>query len=405
MRVRNIRAVAALTVVSVACGAAAWGAEKPFVKREIKQHPAIEEAVTVPTAELRPEGEPAPGPTTKELGPPREMFGGDYHIGAGDALLFQSFDDATLSSDIVVRYDGFVSLPLIPDINVLDNTRAEATELIRKAYEAVFIDPQISLSIRQVTSKSYFVMGSVARPSEYPYNRPINLLDAINIAGGKRINTRGGDSFVGASGQLVKALVIRETTTGREVGDIDLRGLDKPGSHPSQTPVYPGDIIYIPEGLNLVYLLGEVRQPGVRELTEDMTLLQVIAQAGGLSEQTGKVRNVVLLREIDETNTEVMRINFREMLKKGGDLPLEAGDVIYVPLRTLVRAQNFVQQFTGTLTPLMSLYRQAYDTYYTDTRYRQLYGNNGTVIGGGQDLAAISQLLQDLQGFVPITTK
>ncbi|MEK7793959.1 MAG: SLBB domain-containing protein [Candidatus Hydrogenedentota bacterium] len=405
MRVRILGTGAAVMAFVIVLSGTAWAGDKPVVKREIKKHPAIEEAVTVPTEDLRPEGEPAPEATTKELGPPRQQFGGDYHIGAGDSLLFQSFDDEALSSDVVVRYDGFISLPLIPDVNVLDKTRAEATDLLRKAYEEVFIDPQISLSIRQVTSKSYFVMGSVTRPSEYPYSRPINLLDAINIAGGKRINTRGGDSFVGASGQLVKALVIRETAAGREVGDFDLRGLDKPGNHPAMSPVYPGDIVYVPEGLNLVYVLGEVRQPGVRELTENMTMLQVLTQAGGATEQTGKIRQVVLLREQDDENTEVMTVNVRAMLKSGGDFPLEAGDVIYVPQRTLVRVQNFVQQFTGPITSVMGLYRQAYDTYYTDTRYRQLYGNNGSAIGGGQDLAAIAQLLQDLQGFVPITTK
>src|SRR5690606_36156393 len=104
-------------------------------------------------------------------------------------------------------------------------------------------------------------------PAQYPYVRPISLLDAINIAGGKRVNTRGGDSFVGGQGQLIKALIIRNTELGRQVGEFDLKDLEKPGPHQSEALVYPGDLVYVPEGINLVYVMGELRNPGVFELT------------------------------------------------------------------------------------------------------------------------------------------
>lgn len=166
-----------------------------------------------------------------------DPLSGEYRIEAGDTLMFRSFDDPTLDEQVVVRYDGNISLPLVPDINVNLATREEAEQKIKKAYSKVFIDPQVSLSIVSSTSKFFQVMGEVQRPDRYPYERRMTLLDAINTAGGPRINQRSGDTFVGAQGALSKALIIRRSPQGRRVVlDYDLHGLSEPGPHASDAP-------------------------------------------------------------------------------------------------------------------------------------------------------------------------
>lgn len=372
---------------------------------------AVEEQLTVKTAELHnfPEEDIAAAEARANAEAPTlengADVGGEYRIGAGDTLSFRSYDDTTLNEDIVVRYDGYISLPLIADISVLSTSREEATERVRAAYEEFFIDPQISLSVQNVSSKSYYVIGDVEQPAEYPYVRPITLLEAIYNAGGQRINTQGGDSFVGAQGQLVKAFIIRNHGEDRSVTEYDLRDLEKPGSHASESPVYPGDIIYVPEGVNLVYLIGEVRQPSVRELTPNMTLVHLLALSGGYITNSARLREVIIMREIDEENTEVMSVNLRKILRGNSpDVPLMAGDIVYLPERKLLRLQTFVGQFTGSISPMLSLYNQAFETYYTERRLRLLYDNDdnfGQAFQTG-DIGLLSQLLRDVQGFSAI---
>lgn len=333
-------------------------------------------------------------------------IGEEYSIGAGDTLDFRSFNDPGLSSSIRVRFDGYISLPLIPDLNVLNATRKEATDKVRDAYSEIFTAPQISLSIIDVQSKSFFVIGDVSRPAEYAYTKPISLLQAVYTAGGLRINTQGGDSFVGAQGQLVSALIIRKEDGEREVTDYDLRNLDQPGAHASDTPVYPGDIVYIPEGVNLVYIMGEVQRPTVRQLTTGMTLVQLLVQSGGHRTDTARLQHVVLIRETDDENTRVQTINVRKIFKTGQDIVLQAGDMIYIPERRLVRLGSFVRQFTGTISPLLSLYNQAYETYYTDKRLRQFYDSDdgiGSAVNSG-DIAALQRLLGELGSLPPFGT-
>ncbi|HIJ72473.1 MAG TPA: hypothetical protein HPP83_00080 [Candidatus Hydrogenedentes bacterium] len=369
----------------------------------------LEESVTVPTDELH--GRPAASETGGGI--ESEVAGGaaeeaatmasaaatrvaaleDYRIGPGDVLDFRSFDDESLSDEVVVRYDGHISLPLIPDVSVLNATRAEATARVREAYSVEFKEPRLSLSIKQSNSKSFHVMGNVSRPGQYPYVRAITLLDAINAAGGQRISLRGGDSYVGAQGQLTEAVLIRRRDGKREVSEYVLSDLAQPGSHPSDTPVLPGDIVYVPEGVNLVYVLGEVRRPDVFQLSEGMTLLQLLARAGGPVELTGRLNQVVLMRETDAANTRVALLDVRKILKTGADPLLEAGDIIYIPQKRLTRLSQFVSRFTGSISPILSLYQQAYDAYYTDERYRRLLDDTAY---GGQDLLVIEQILTDI---------
>jgi len=292
---------------------------------------------------------------------------GDYRIGAGDMLEFQSFNDEMLSrEEVPVRFDGHVSLPLIPDVPVADVTRAEAEERIRAAYRAVFRDPQIALIVREATSKSYSIVGDIEAPGVYPYLASTKLIDAISKAGGlrRRNSSSSVGGFVGITGQLTKAFVIRTIDGERNVLQFDLRSLGTPGAHDSEAPIYYNDVIYIPEGVNLVYLLGESRNPVIVELTEGMKILQLLALSGGFDSSTARLSGVVLMRQIDDENTRVMKVNVREMLRGGKDIPLMAGDIVYIPRKRLVTLSEFIQRFTGTISPVLEMYTSAVDAYY-----------------------------------------
>ncbi len=297
--------------------------------------------------------------------PPDEMYG-EYRIGPGDTLEFQCFNEEALGREVVVRYDGRVSLPLIEDIEVGGVTRAESEGLVRLAYAAVFRDPQIALTVRETGSKDYTVVGDIESPGLYPYRKKTTLIEAVSQAGGlRRRNTSSSvGGFVGITGQLTKAFIIRQRDGQRHVLNYDLRSLGTPGAHSSDAPVYYDDVIYIPEGVNLVYVLGESRNPVIIELTEGMTVLQLLALSGGFNASTARLREVVLMRQVDEQNTKVFSLNVRKMLHSGDDVQLNPGDIVYIPRKRLVRLEEFVARFTGSVSPVLNLYTSAVDAYY-----------------------------------------
>lgn len=344
--------------------------------KKVKAVRASQDASPQALIETVPAGAPATGaasadePVLTEWLPVDESFytppTGPYRIGSGDVLEFKVFSDPLLDREVTVRYDGHVSLPLVPDMQVEDLTREEAEAQIRKAYGSVFRTPQLSLLVKQTASKTFGVIGDIETPGIYPYLRPTSLIEAVSLAGGlrRRNSSSSTGGFVGVTGQLTKAFVIRHREGERLVVQFDLRQLGNPGAHSADAPIYPGDLLYVPEGVNLVYLLGESANPVIVELTEGMTLLQMLSLSGGFNASTARLRNVVVMRQLDSENTRIMNVNVREILRTGQDIKLSPGDVIYIPQKWTVRLSEFVGRFTGSVSPVLDMYTSAVDAYF-----------------------------------------
>jgi len=86
-----------------------------------------------------------------------------------------------------------------------------------------------------------------------------------------------------------------------------------------------------------VYLVGPVHAPGPQEIPSDevLTLSKAILRAGGFTDFADK-KNIRVTRraKAGESQDEVYTINVEKVLEKGrveNDLPLEPGDLIFVP--------------------------------------------------------------------------
>jgi len=324
----------------------------------------IVDITTVKTKDVLGEADDRAPATNPPQNPPQAAF--DYRIGAGDLLFFRSFDDPNLTMTVPVRYDGHISLQVIPDIKVAGLTREEAEELVREAYSEYYLEPELTLSVSEVGSKSYTVMGEVMQPAQYPYTKPISLLGAINIAGGIRVNRQSDDSFIGNQGQLVGALLIRGKGEERKVYDVNLRDFDKPGASLADTPVLP-----------------DVAQPRVYAISEDLTLIRLLALAGGYRDFTAKLTKVVVTREISEAESQIILVDVKEAMRTGRDFRLEPGDIIYVPKRGLVKAEEALTRAFAPASRVMSfaqqvmnLYQAAFDTWFTDDRFDLLFDDD-----------------------------
>jgi polysaccharide export outer membrane protein len=89
-----------------------------------------------------------------------------------------------------------------------------------------------------------------------------------------------------------------------------------------------------------VYLVGPVRAPGPQEIPSDevLTLSKAILRAGGFNDYANK-HKVKVTRKTGGAGTEkTFTVDVAEVLEKGrteSDLPLEPGDLIYVPDRLI----------------------------------------------------------------------
>jgi len=89
-----------------------------------------------------------------------------------------------------------------------------------------------------------------------------------------------------------------------------------------------------------VYLVGPVRTPGPQEIPSDeiLTLSKAILRAGGFSDFADQKNVKVTRKSNTDAEDQKFVVNVADVLAKGkteSDLPLEPGDLIYVPERSI----------------------------------------------------------------------
>lgn len=96
-----------------------------------------------------------------------------------------------------------------------------------------------------------------------------------------------------------------------------------------------------------VMVAGQVLTPGKIEMREDMTALQAIMLAGGFKDSARETKIVVFRRLSGNTGmAEVMQLNLHRIHQTKQleqDLPLEPGDIIYIPENMATQFSKFMR--------------------------------------------------------------
>ncbi len=156
----------------------------------------------------------------------------------------------------------------------------------------------------------------------------------------------------------MRIYLIRPTGERREVNLVRAVFHGTPEDNPEVTS---GDLVYVPSmamGNRKIFVLGEVRTPGVLNLLEHMNLVEAVTRAGGFT-QKGYMKGVVVLNRGPEGETKMRIANFKRMHKKGdlsADIPLGPGDIVFVPRRKIATLQEVFSIINPALGIIESIY-------------------------------------------------
>jgi len=107
-----------------------------------------------------------------------------------------------------------------------------------------------------------------------------------------------------------------------------------------------------------VFVLGEVRSPGIFTMDRPTSLIEAIVQAGGFTADAKK-SNIVLIRGgLD--NPQLMCLNLQKFLSKVSteqNVLLHRGDIVYVPTSIIANVQRFFDRLDSVIRPLYTLER------------------------------------------------
>jgi polysaccharide export outer membrane protein len=208
----------------------------------------------------------------------------------------------------------------------------EASRVIAAALKDghFLLTPRVLVTVEEYATQKVSVLGEVRVPGAYAIATPRSILDVLSLAGGL---TEAAD----------RKIIIQRRSSSQTLAYFVS---NKPGTAlDTAVSVNPGDTVLVPKA-GIVYVLGDVRQPGGYTMTNNdaqLSILQLVARAGGIN-NTAVPSRARLIRRSASSYTEIP-LQLSSMQKGSSpDLPLQPDDIVYVPFSYL---RNFAASASG----------------------------------------------------------
>jgi polysaccharide export outer membrane protein len=107
-----------------------------------------------------------------------------YKIQPGDVLGISVWKEEDLIQEVIVRPDGQITFPLVGEAKAAGNSVEDLRLLISEGLKKYIPDPVVTVSVRQLTGNTVYVIGKVNRPGVFPIVRNVDVMQALSLAGG-----------------------------------------------------------------------------------------------------------------------------------------------------------------------------------------------------------------------------
>ncbi|HEX4780913.1 MAG TPA: polysaccharide biosynthesis/export family protein [Usitatibacter sp.] len=185
------------------------------------------------------------GETHKVQAPPEVIrssvrFQKEYLLFPGDQVEVAVWHNTDVSRTVTIRPDGYITLPLLQEVQAAGLTPKELAQSITKAYSARLLNPEVTVLPMQVRQPTVYVLGDVKNPGGFPARNAVTAAQAIALAGGSLRS--GGESDATlirlADDGYLDATVIGGRFSVSQVGPYESLAM---------VMLKPDDIIFIPE--------------------------------------------------------------------------------------------------------------------------------------------------------------
>ena len=137
-----------------------------------------------------------------------------YRLGSGDLLKISVWKDESLTDEVTVLPDGFVSFPLVGLIRAEGKTVGQFVDDLKKQLSQYVSNPSVSLVVKETRSHKIYIIGKVNRPGEFLVSHSINVMQALSLAGGLT-------SFASQSGiKILRTLGDQQVVFPFDYGDV-----------------------------------------------------------------------------------------------------------------------------------------------------------------------------------------
>jgi polysaccharide export outer membrane protein len=210
----------------------------------------------------------------------------DYTLSPGDVIKIVVFKNPELSIDSQVSDSGTISYPLIGTVMLKGLTLVGAEQKIAQMLrDGGFVaNPQVNIQLTLAVGNQVDVLGEVNKPGRYP----------IEGGGGKLTGVLAEAGGIAPTGS--DTVIVTGTRNGQPFRkEIDVVALSQGVKGVEDLPLKGGDTLFVNHA-PMFYIYGQVQRPGGYRVEKDMTVIQAIADGGGITGK-GTTRGIVLRRK------------------------------------------------------------------------------------------------------------
>ncbi len=156
-----------------------------------------------------------------------------YVIGVEDELQIAVWREPELSTAVVVRPDGMITLPLVNEVKAVGLKTDELQNVLTEKLKNVVNEPQVTVIVRAIHSRKVYLVGQVGHQGTYPLNGDMTALELLAAAGG-----------VGPFGKADSIYILREQN-GKKIR-IPFHYKKALAGKSENVTLQPGDLVVVP---------------------------------------------------------------------------------------------------------------------------------------------------------------
>jgi polysaccharide biosynthesis/export protein len=107
-----------------------------------------------------------------------------YHLQPGDIITVSVWKETDLQAEVLVRPDGGFTFPLAGDVPAVGKTVDEIRTVLVDRLKRYIPNPVVTVAVKQINGNRIYVVGRVNHAGDFPLSSPLDVMQAIALAGG-----------------------------------------------------------------------------------------------------------------------------------------------------------------------------------------------------------------------------
>lgn len=158
-----------------------------------------------------------------------------YLLGPEDAIEISVWKEPDLTKQLVVRPDGKITYPLIGEVQASGRTVKQLQEEILKRLEKYVTDAHVTVILLKAQNYKIYVTGKVNKPGDFMVGKPVNVMQAISMAGGLTPFASPGS-----------IMVLRTVSGKEETYPFNYKEVARGFMLEQNRTLLPGDVVVVP---------------------------------------------------------------------------------------------------------------------------------------------------------------